>query len=157
MSHRISIVVVIGSLAFVNPFLVSVTAQGGDTPQTQSQDREVQKLSALTTALRARNARDYAITTPNGIDEGEYVEIGGIKQWITIRGEDRRNPVLLFLHGGPGDATNPWSYGVMRLWSKAFTLVQWDQRGAGRTLGVSGGPEGAGRRLHDTSVRDSRR
>jgi pimeloyl-ACP methyl ester carboxylesterase len=37
-----------------------------------------------------------------------------------------------------GDATNPWSYAVMRSWSKAFTVVQWDQRGAGRTLGVNG-------------------
>jgi hypothetical protein len=81
---------VIGSLAFAGPFPMSVRAQGGDTPQTRSQDREVQKLNALTTALRARNARDYAITTPNGIDEGEYVRIGGIDQWITIRGQDRR-------------------------------------------------------------------
>ena len=85
--------------------------------------------------MRARNARDYAVTAPNGIDEGRYVEVGGIQQWITIRGEDRNNPVLLFLHGGPGDATNPWGYAVFRLWLKHFTVVQWDQRGAGRTFG----------------------
>src|SRR4030095_8601574 len=91
-----------------------------------------------TTALRSRNARDYAITTPNGIDQASYVEIGGIEQWISIRGEDRANPVLLFLHGGPGDATNPWAYAVFRPWLKNFTLVQWDQRGAGRTLGKNG-------------------
>jgi len=84
--------------------------------------------------LRARNARDYAIASPNGIDEARYVEIGGIEQWITIRGEDRNNPVVLFLHGGPGDATNPWGYAAFRLWLKQFTVVQWDQRGAGRTL-----------------------
>src|SRR4030095_15960117 len=91
-----------------------------------------------TTALRSRNARDYAITTPNGIDQASYVEIGGIEQWITIRGEDKRNPVLLFLHGGPGDATNPWSYATFRPWLQAFTVVQWDQRGAGLTLGKNG-------------------
>jgi pimeloyl-ACP methyl ester carboxylesterase len=90
------------------------------------------------TALRTRNTRDYAITTLHRIDEAKYVEIGGIEQWITIRGEDRRNPVLLFLHGGPGDVTNPWSYAVFRPWLKAFTVVQWDQRGAGRTLGIKG-------------------
>src|SRR4051812_44685344 len=94
-----------------------------------------QKLEAAWAALRARNARDYAVATPNAIDESQYVEIGGIQQWITIRGEDRNNPVLLFLHGGPGDATNPWGYAGFRLWLKRFTVVQWDQCGAGRTFG----------------------
>ncbi|MEO8450406.1 MAG: alpha/beta hydrolase, partial [Gemmatimonadota bacterium] len=93
---------------------------------------------ATLTFLRNRNARDYAITTRNGIDEAKYVEIGGIEQWITIRGEDRNNPVLLLLHGGPGDATNPWGYAGFRSWLKTFTVVQWDQRGAGRTFGKNG-------------------
>jgi pimeloyl-ACP methyl ester carboxylesterase len=94
-----------------------------------------QKLQTALEMVRARNAREYAITTPNAIDEARYVEVGGIEQWITIRGEDRSNPVLLFLHGGPGDATNPWGYAAFRLWLRHFTVVQWDQRGAGRTLG----------------------
>ena len=46
--------------------------------------------------MRARNARDYAIPTPNGIDEAKYVEVGGLHQWITICGEDRTNPVCAF-------------------------------------------------------------
>jgi pimeloyl-ACP methyl ester carboxylesterase len=99
---------------------------------------ELQKLDTVLSFLRQRNARDYAITTPNGIDEARYVEVGGIEQWITIRGEDRKNPVLLFLHGGPGDATNPWGFAAFRSWLKYFTVVQWDQRGAGRTLGRNG-------------------
>jgi len=94
----------------------------------------LEQLDATLAFLRARNARDYAITSPNGIDEAKYVEVGGIEQWITIRGEDRNNPVVLFLHGGPGDATNPWGYAAFRLWLKQFTVVQWDQRGSGRTL-----------------------
>ncbi len=98
----------------------------------------LQKLDTVLAFLRQRNARDYAITTPNGIDDARYVEVGGIAQWITIRGEDRKNPVLLFLHGGPGDATNPWGYAGFRSWLKYFTVVQWDQRGAGRTLGRNG-------------------
>jgi pimeloyl-ACP methyl ester carboxylesterase len=73
-----------------------------------------------------------------GIDESRYVVLGEIEQWITIRGESRDNPVLLFLHGGPGDATNPWGYAGFRSWLKVFTVVQWDQRGAGRTLGKNG-------------------
>ena len=86
---------------------------------------DIQTLATATTFVRERNARDYAIATPSGVDEGRYVEIGGIEQWITIRGDDRRNPVLLFLHGGPGDTTNPWGYAAFRLWLKAFTVVQW--------------------------------
>jgi pimeloyl-ACP methyl ester carboxylesterase len=98
----------------------------------------LRKLNAAFTFLRQRNTRDYAITTPNGIDSSMYVRLGGIAQWVTIRGEDRDNPVVLFLHGGPGDATNPWGYAGFRTWLKQFTVVQWDQRGAGRTLGRNG-------------------
>jgi len=108
---------------------------------TARSNRDVSALQRLDTALiflRRRNTLDYAITTPNGIDESRYVVIGGIEQWVTIRGEDRNNPVVLFLHGGPGDATNPWGYAGFRPWLKRFTVVQWDQRGAGRTLGRNG-------------------
>src|SRR6201986_2883821 len=99
---------------------------------------ELQRLDTVLEFIRRRNAKDYAITAPNGIDEARYVEIGGVEQWITIRGEDRGNPVLLFLHGGPGDATNPWGYAGFRSWLRYFTVVQWDQRGAGRTFGRNG-------------------
>ncbi len=116
---------------------VPVFAQA-DAAQAQPDSEEFQKLSAIMSFVRNRNAQDYAITAPNGIDEAKYVEIGGIEQWITIRGQDRSNPVLLFLHGGPGDATNPWGYAGFRSWLKQFTVVQWDQRGAGRTLGKTG-------------------
>lgn len=116
--------------------VVSCSAQ--EISPAQSEATDFQKLEPWLKFLRDRNARDYAITAPNGIDEGTYVEIGGIEQWITIRGEDRNNPVLLFLHGGPGDATNPWGYATFRSWLKYFTVVQWDQRGAGRTFGRNG-------------------
>jgi pimeloyl-ACP methyl ester carboxylesterase len=103
-----------------------------------SEAGEFLKLEPALKFLRARNARDYAVTTSNGIDEASYVRIGGLEQWITIRGENRNNPVLLLLHGGPGDATNPWGYAGFRNWMKYFTVVQWDQRGAGRTFGRNG-------------------
>ena len=113
-------------------FVCLATAVSGQIPAAGT---DAEKFDAGREFVRARNTRDYAINTPNGIDEARYVEAGGIQQWITIRGEDRNNPVVLFLHGGPGDATNPWGYAGFRLWLKHFTVVQWDQRGAGRTLG----------------------
>jgi proline iminopeptidase len=74
------------------------------------------------------------IVTPRGIEAGKVVRIGGIDQWVTIRGNDTRNPVLIVLHGGPGYVEMPlgWWYG--RPWEEYFTVVQWDQRGAGKTF-----------------------
>jgi pimeloyl-ACP methyl ester carboxylesterase len=103
-----------------------------------SNDDELQKLGAAFDFFRARNAKDYAIATTSGINEAKYLKIGGIEQWVTIRGEDRANPAVLVLHGGPGDATNPWGYAGFRTWLNTYTVVQWDQRGAGKTLGRNG-------------------
>jgi hypothetical protein len=77
------------------------------------------------------NAGAMTIISPNGIDEAMFAPIGGIEQWITIRGWDRNNPVLLYVDGGPGGATSPFN--VFSRWEKVFTVVQWDQRGAGKT------------------------
>jgi hypothetical protein len=45
-----------------------------------------------------------AITSPDGIDTLDFVTIGGIGQWIEVRRESEKNPILLFLHGRPGTA-----------------------------------------------------
>jgi pimeloyl-ACP methyl ester carboxylesterase len=83
------------------------------------------------------NAALLAIRTPNGIDEGFFVRAGDIDQWISVRGEDRDNPVVLVLHGGP--ATSYMSFAVFfQLWEKHFTIVQWDRRGVGKTFGRNG-------------------
>ncbi len=117
---------------------LSISGAAQASSQPHATDADYRKFDELVSSIRARNARQYAITSPRGIDEGQYVTIGGIEQWITIRGWDRDNPVLLFLHGGPGDVTNPWSFGIFAPWEKQFTVVQWDQRGAGRTLRKNG-------------------
>jgi pimeloyl-ACP methyl ester carboxylesterase len=85
-----------------------------------------------------QNATALAINTPNGIDESMFVPIGGINQWITIRGQNRDNPVVLFLHGGPGTPTNLLDFPFAKAWTPTFTLVQWDQRGAGKTFAQGG-------------------
>lgn len=97
--------------------------------------------------LRKRNQRKNARilqmnNTPNGIVESGYVKIGDIDQWITIRGENRQNPILLFVHGGPGSTYSIFNP-LLRGWEKYFTIVQWDQRGAGKTFRMNG-MEGSG-------------
>lgn len=73
------------------------------------------------------------IITPQGVDEKVKLHINGIDQWVSIRGKDRRNPVLLFLHGGPAAPAMPEAYTFQTAWEDYFTVVQWDQRGAGKT------------------------
>ena len=70
---------------------------------------------------------------PQSIDEGLFVPINGEEQWITIRGRDLRNPVLLWLHGGPGIAMSGQAP-LFFDWEKDFTIIQWDQPGGGATF-----------------------
>lgn len=86
---------------------------------------------------RRRTARALRIDTPNGIAEQRYVRVGGIDQWIQIRGENRDNPVLFVLHGGPGSPYAVFTP-LIRSWERHFTVVQWDRRGVGRTRARSG-------------------
>lgn len=67
----------------------------------------------------------------------KYVPLGGIDQWIWIAGEHKDNPVLLVVHGGPGDVQWPEEQRY-KPWENAFTVVLWDQRGAGHTYGRYG-------------------
>ena len=68
------------------------------------------------------------------LNEEKFVLIQGIQQWITIKG-NRSKPVILFLHGGPGSPVSPYSDNLYKSWEKDFIIVQWDQRGTGRTFG----------------------
>ncbi|HEY3813943.1 MAG TPA: alpha/beta hydrolase [Caulobacteraceae bacterium] len=78
-------------------------------------------------------AEAQKVVSPNGIDEAKAVEIGGIRQWITVRGRDRRNPILLVIHGGPAAPELPNRYLFEAPWTDYFTVVEWDQRGSGKT------------------------
>ncbi len=91
---------------------------------------------------QARVAAALAIRGPNGIDESGLVPIGGIAQWVSIRGEDMANPVIVVAHGGPGSGLSPFIAVVSRGWERHFTVVHWDQRGAGLTF--SRAPRGQG-------------
>jgi pimeloyl-ACP methyl ester carboxylesterase len=86
----------------------------------------------LVTAIGANAQAPTAQT-----DRVLLVPLGGLEQWISIRGEDLSNPVLLVVHGGPGEAQWPAAE-IFKPWEKKFTVVQWDQRGTGHTYGHYG-------------------
>lgn len=73
------------------------------------------------------------IVAPEGVERYDYVRIGGIDQFVSIRGQDRANPVLLLVHGGPGFPTSGIAWWATRGLEEYFTVVHWDQRGAGKT------------------------
>ena len=80
------------------------------------------------------------------IDEEAFVAVGGVDQWVSIRGDDPINPVLLIVGGtsvdGPGTVMSPFvrTFGP---WERQFTVVQWDTRGAGKTFAQAGQKVGA--------------
>jgi pimeloyl-ACP methyl ester carboxylesterase len=81
-----------------------------------------------------------------------YLPIGGIDQWIQIGDSAPDRPVLLYLHGGPGGTSVP-AAAAWRPWEAHFTVVHWDQRGAGRTFRKNG-EAGSGRLTIDRMVKD---
>lgn len=86
----------------------------------------------------------FGCATPHmALDQKGHVRIKGIDQWVTVKGDDCANPIILFVHGGPGNPLSPYSDAVYGAWSKQFTLVHWDQRGAGKTYEANKPAEGA--------------
>jgi pimeloyl-ACP methyl ester carboxylesterase len=81
-----------------------------------------------------------------------FVNIGGIEQWVQVDGAAPKKPVLLFLHGGPGGSSRIASE-AWKPWEQYFTLVHWDQRGAGLTLDRNG-KEGCGPLTIDGMIQD---
>jgi pimeloyl-ACP methyl ester carboxylesterase len=73
------------------------------------------------------------IVAPGGIQETYKARIGGIDQWINARGQDQDNPVILFVHGGPASPLMPTIWEFQRPLEEYFTVVNYDQRGAGKT------------------------
>jgi pimeloyl-ACP methyl ester carboxylesterase len=70
----------------------------------------------------------------NSITCLEKIKVGGIDQWLLIRGVNKKNPVLLFVHGGPGQSNMYLSHVLDKELEKHFTVVNWDQRGAAKSL-----------------------
>ena len=87
------------------------------------------------------------IVAPTGIQETYKARIGGIDQWINVRGQDRDNPVILFVHGGPASPLMPTIWEFQRPIEEYFTVVNYDQRGAGKTF-LANDPDAVADTLH---------
>jgi pimeloyl-ACP methyl ester carboxylesterase len=70
----------------------------------------------------------------NSIATMEYVELGGARQFILVRGKNVENPVLLMLHGGPGSTELPMWRRFNSPLEDYYTVVYWDQRGSGKSF-----------------------
>jgi pimeloyl-ACP methyl ester carboxylesterase len=88
----------------------------------------------LGSILRLRGTSTAPIATPNGIAELKQIELNGYPQWVLIRGHDVSNPLFLFLHGGPGESNLWLAHHTMKELERHFVCVNWDQRGAGKSL-----------------------
>lgn len=105
-----------------------------DPPHVATTDAALQAPMASPVDARVVIEQGRRIGAPGGISELRKLRINGIDQWVSIRGRDRRNPILLFVHGGPGYAMMPAAWAWQSPFEDFFTVVQWDQRGAGKTF-----------------------
>jgi len=95
-----------------------------------------------------------SIHTPNGIAQLRQVHLNGVPQWINIRGKDKNNPILLFIHGGPASPVMPISWAFQSPWEDFFTVVQWDQRYTGKNWSPADTAQAAQRLSSDLIVQD---
>ncbi|UJF32188.1 alpha/beta fold hydrolase [Paenibacillus hexagrammi] len=69
----------------------------------------------------------------NSISTLKQIEINGTGHEVMIRGKDRHNPIIIFVHGGPGCSEIPYVTKYQDLLEQYFTIVQYDQRGSGKS------------------------
>jgi pimeloyl-ACP methyl ester carboxylesterase len=74
--------------------------------------------------------------SPRAIAALEWPVLGGSRQAVLLRGADTANPVVLFLHGGPGMPAMYLAHAFQRPLERDFVMVQWDRRGAGKSYGA---------------------
>ncbi len=128
MSRKSFVVSILLTATVAATQVFAPAAMAGDAA-TQPKDKSMMSRDQVTRILDSNRM----IITSQGVDEKVRLHINGIDQWVSIRGKDRRNPVLLFLHGGPAAPAMPEAYTFQTPWEDYFTVVQWDQRGAGKT------------------------
>lgn len=81
------------------------------------------------------------VSHAKSIRMAEAVPIGGIRQWISIQGASDTLPVLLFLHGGPGNSVMGYANKFTNDLQQHFVVVHWDQRESGKTATLNSSPD----------------
>jgi pimeloyl-ACP methyl ester carboxylesterase len=103
-------------------------------------------LSILIAALIAGCTASHVGTDPaesrQPVDVMETVKLGGVDQRIQIRGDSASLPLVLFLHGGPGNSAMRFGHRYGEALEKHFLVAHWDQRGAGRSYHAKLDPAG---------------
>jgi len=93
----------------------------------------VSVLPQLGPSTRTRPIRDsQGRTVPGSVARLEPLTLGGVRQWLLVRGRRAESPILLKLHGGPGQAEMATAR-LNGLLENDFVVVEWDQRGSGKS------------------------
>jgi proline iminopeptidase len=80
-----------------------------------------------------QSEKQLIVHDAGGIDEALFVGVGGTQQWVTIRGRNRSNPVLMMIHGGPGLSNDAFATDLLP-YETDFTVAQWDQPGTAKSF-----------------------
>jgi len=104
--------------------------------------RKILKYSISSIILMVVVALIFPTWTPkikgeNSISMLEQVEINRAGHEVMIRGADRSNPILIFVHGGPGCSEIPYVRKYQQDLEQHFTVVHYDQRGSGKSYHFS--------------------
>jgi pimeloyl-ACP methyl ester carboxylesterase len=91
-------------------------------------------LFAINILIPIRRGYTAQYGTAGSIASLESVTLGETRQWILIRGASVSNPLLVFLHGGPGMPVMYLAHDFQSKLERDFTVVQWDRRGAGKSF-----------------------
>lgn len=116
--------------ALLAPMLSALLLSFGPAEALAAECKDTSKYADARAVIRDLDR----IVAPNGVQEAYAARIGGIEQWVTVRGQNKDNPILLFAHGGPAAPLTPTLWQFQRPIEEYFTVVHWDQRGAGKTF-----------------------
>ncbi|MBR6172962.1 MAG: alpha/beta hydrolase [Eubacterium sp.] len=89
----------------------------------------------LSTGIAIRNVRyfNHYGNLFEGVDEQVYLSLGGEEQYVLMTGKNVKNPVIIYLHGGPASPDTFCTYTFADYLTDDYTFICWDQRGCGRT------------------------
>ena len=110
----------------------------------RSRRRRIALLVFFTTLVLVVTYSVKSFTPPifseNSIAELRSLVVNGDEQFLLIRGADRKLPVVLFLHGGPGMPAMYLAHDFQRELEAHFVVVHWDQRASGKSFKADADP-----------------